>query len=92
MYKYSFIKNAKKLRKGIDKCVILWYNIDVIKRGVTQRPRSTKRKKEVNTMMYIRSTYTGMVMKTDFLPKFGGWEVVDEATYLEWCKANNIEP
>ena len=42
--------------------------------------------------MYIRSTYTGMVMKTDFLPKFGGWEVVSEKTYLEWCKANKIEP
>ena len=42
--------------------------------------------------MYIRSTYTGMVMKTNFLPQFGGWEVVDEKTYLDWCKVNKIEP
>ena len=92
MYKYSFTKNAKKLRKGIDKRAFVWYNIDVIKRGVTQSPRFTKRKKEVNTMMYIRSTYTGMVIKVKELPKFGGWEVVDEATYLEWCRVNKIEP
>ena len=30
--------------------------------------------------------------KTDFLPKFGGWQVVSEKTYLEWCKAHKIEP
>jgi hypothetical protein len=68
------------------------------KRGDRKLPRS-KRKKEVITMtdniqnpMYIRSAYTGMVMKTDFLPQFGGWEVVDEKTYIDWCKANRIEP
>ena len=41
---------------------------------------------------YIRSTYTGMVMKTNFLPHFGGWEVVDEKTYIDWCRTNKIEP
>lgn len=43
-------------------------------------------------MMYIKSIYTGQVYKTDTLPMFGGWEVVHEETYLEWCKAHNIEP
>lgn len=46
----------------------------------------------IQNPMYIRSEYTGQVFKTDFLPKFGGWEVVDEKTYLDWCKAHKIEP
>lgn len=43
-------------------------------------------------MMYIRSIYTGQVFKTECLPKFGGWEVVSEATYIEWCVQHGIEP
>ena len=43
-------------------------------------------------MMFVRSIYTGQVMMVDALPKFGGWEVVHEETYIEWCKAHGFEP
>lgn len=35
-------------------------------------------------MMYVRSTLTGQVYEVECLPKFGGYEIVSEATYIEW--------
>lgn len=37
-------------------------------------------------MMYIRSILTGQVYEVECLPKFGGYEVVTKATYIEWLR------
>ena len=41
-------------------------------------------------MMYFRSVYTGHCVKADFLPQFGGWELISEEEYLAWCKEVGI--
>ena len=41
-------------------------------------------------MMYIRSIYTGQVYETDFLPQFGGYEVVTKADYEAWLKERGL--
>lgn len=37
-------------------------------------------------MIYLRSIYTGQCYAVDFLPKFGGYEVITEAEYIAYCK------
>lgn len=41
-------------------------------------------------MMYVRSITTGQIYETDFLPQFGGYEVVSKATYIEWRRAMGL--
>ena len=45
-----------------------------------------RKRKEIKTMMYIRSILTGQVYEVECLPKFGGYEVVTKATYIEWLR------
>lgn len=42
--------------------------------------------------IYIKSDYTGQVYCTDFIPKFGGWTVVTEAEFIEWCVSHGFNP
>ena len=40
--------------------------------------------------MYFKSTATGQCYKADFIPQFGGYELITEEEYLAWCKANKL--
>ena len=44
-------------------------------------------KKQYN---FWKSLYTGHItpQDVDYMPKFGGWELVSEQTYEEYLKAN----
>ena len=42
--------------------------------------------------IYIKSDYTGQVHCTDFIPQFGGWTVVTEAEFIEWCESHGFDP
>ena len=46
----------------------------------------------MKNLIYIKSVYTGQCYATENLPKFGGYELITEAEYIAWCKANGIEP
>ena len=48
------------------------------------------KRKEVKTMMYVRSKLSGQCYKLDFIPQYGGYELITEAEYLAWCEANGI--
>jgi hypothetical protein len=37
-------------------------------------------------MIYLRSIYTGQCYAMDFLPKFGGYEIITEAEYIAYRK------
>ena len=36
--------------------------------------------------MYFRSTATGQCYKLDFIPQFGGYELITEDEYNEWSQ------
>lgn len=37
-------------------------------------------------MMYIKSTLTGQCYEVEFVPLFGGYEVITKAEYEAWLK------
>ena len=37
-------------------------------------------------MMYFRSTLTGQCYEADFIPQFGGYELITKAEYEAWKK------
>ena len=41
--------------------------------------------------MYYKSTITGQCYKADFIPKFGGYELITKAEFDAWCKAHRIK-
>lgn len=41
--------------------------------------------------IYIKSTYTGQIHKTDFIPKYGGWELARKEDYEEQQRKFELE-
>ena len=41
-------------------------------------------------MMSFRSTMTGQCYELDFIPQFGGYELITKADYDAWCNAQGI--
>ena len=42
------------------------------------------------TMMYFRSVYTGHCMECDFIPQYGGWELITREEFLDWKRSIGI--
>ena len=40
--------------------------------------------------MYFKSTITGQCYKADFIPQYGGYELITKAEFEAWCKAHGI--
>jgi hypothetical protein len=74
----TFLRNYAK---GVDKSPFVWYNINV------KKERYSLMKKTYN---FWKSIYTGHItpQEVEYMPKFGGWELVSEQTYEEYLKAN----
>ena len=42
--------------------------------------------KEIKKKMYFKSTLTGQCYAADFIPQFGGYELITKAEYEAWLK------
>lgn len=67
---------------------------NMIRKFGYEHPEVVKYAKELEEQerkfMFIRSAYTGECFKTDFLPKFGGWDVISYETYLDYVMEKGL--
>lgn len=40
--------------------------------------------------MYIKSAVTGQCYKVEYIPQYGGYEVITQAEFEDWCRAHGI--
>ena len=80
----TIVKNNKKLKRGLDKTLLLWYNVDTKEREVTQMKifvaTNKRTEEEIRTPYLFEMIDTIKALGEKYGDKFSDWKYKVEKT------------